>query len=145
MLREELEANSAPLDQLLSPIKPQTGRERGMNKLALKTEGDTHVVVTRRLAAAPESVYRAHTDATIVQRWKLGPDGWTMPVCRSDARPESPPSHLVGPILPCATDPAGLCKWLAKDRCIVTLGTSSQLKRLSPALEALVRDWIKWV
>ena len=33
-----------------------------MSKLTLKTEGDTHVVVTRRFAAPPEAVYRAHTD-----------------------------------------------------------------------------------
>jgi uncharacterized protein YndB with AHSA1/START domain len=58
-----------------------------MSKLVLKTEGDTHVVVTRRFAAPPEAVYRAHTDANIVQKWMLGPDGWTMPVCKSDVRP----------------------------------------------------------
>ena len=33
-----------------------------MNKLALKTEGETNVIVTRRFAASPELVYRAHTD-----------------------------------------------------------------------------------
>jgi uncharacterized protein YndB with AHSA1/START domain len=56
-----------------------------MSKLTLKTEGDTHVIVTRRFAASPEAVYRAHTDPKIVQKW-LGPDGWTMPVCDLDAR-----------------------------------------------------------
>ena len=34
-----------------------------MSKLTLKTEGDTHLVVTRRLVAPPEGVYRPHTDA----------------------------------------------------------------------------------
>lgn len=58
-----------------------------MSKLTLKTEGDTHVIVTRRFDAPPEAVYRAHTDPKIVQRWMLGPDGWTMPVCQSDPRP----------------------------------------------------------
>jgi uncharacterized protein YndB with AHSA1/START domain len=58
-----------------------------MSKLTLKTEGDTHVIVTRRFAAPPEAVYRAHTDPTIVQKWMLGPEGWTMPVCQSDLRP----------------------------------------------------------
>lgn len=58
-----------------------------MNQMALKTEGDTHVVVTRRFAAPPEAVYRAHTEPSIIQRWMLGPDGWTMPVCICDARP----------------------------------------------------------
>jgi len=58
-----------------------------MNKLILKTEGDNDVVVTRRFDAPPEAVYRAHTDAKIVQQWLLGPDGWTMPVCITEARP----------------------------------------------------------
>jgi len=58
-----------------------------MSKLTLKTEGDTHLVITRRFAAPPEAVYRAHTDPKIVQRWMLGPEGWTMPVCISEARP----------------------------------------------------------
>ena len=58
-----------------------------MTQLSIETEGDTHVVVTRRFAASPEAVYRAHTEVELVQRWMLGPDGWTMPVCICDARP----------------------------------------------------------
>lgn len=58
-----------------------------MGKLTMKTEGDTHIVVTRRFAAPPEAVYRAHTDAKLVQKWLLGPDGWTMPVCILEAKP----------------------------------------------------------
>lgn len=58
-----------------------------MSKMTLKTEGDTHVVVTRRFAAPPKSVYRAHTEANLMQKWMLGPPGWTMPVCISEARP----------------------------------------------------------
>jgi uncharacterized protein YndB with AHSA1/START domain len=58
-----------------------------MNKLELTTEGDTHVIARRRFAAPPELVYRAHTDPAIVQKWLLGPDGWTMPVCINEARP----------------------------------------------------------
>ena len=58
-----------------------------MSKLTLKTEGDTHIIVTRHFAATPEMVYRAHTDPKIVQKWLLGPDGWTMPVCINEARP----------------------------------------------------------
>jgi uncharacterized protein YndB with AHSA1/START domain len=54
--------------------------------LTLKTEGDLHVVITRHFAAKPEAVYRAHTDPEIVQKWMLGPEGWTMPVCINDAR-----------------------------------------------------------
>ena len=58
-----------------------------MSKMTLKTEGDTHVVITRHFNAPPEAVYRAHTDPALVQKWLLGPDGWTMPVCQIDARP----------------------------------------------------------
>jgi len=58
-----------------------------MSKLTLKTEGDKHVVVTRHFAASPEAVYRAHTEPEIIQKWLLGPEGWTMPVCINDARP----------------------------------------------------------
>lgn len=58
-----------------------------MSKLTLKTEGDKHVVVTRRFDAPPEAVYRAHTEPALLQKWLLGPDGWTMPVCVSEARP----------------------------------------------------------
>jgi uncharacterized protein YndB with AHSA1/START domain len=58
-----------------------------MSKLTLKTEGDRYVVVTRRFAAPPEFVYRAHTEPELIQKWLLGPDGWTMPVCINEARP----------------------------------------------------------
>jgi uncharacterized protein YndB with AHSA1/START domain len=58
-----------------------------MTKMILNTEGDRFVVVTRRFAASPKAVYRAHTDPALVQKWMLGPDGWTMPVCICDARP----------------------------------------------------------
>ena len=58
-----------------------------MSKLKLVTEGDTDVVVTRRFAASPEAVYRAHTEPDLIQRWLLGPDGWTMPICVNEARP----------------------------------------------------------
>jgi uncharacterized protein YndB with AHSA1/START domain len=58
-----------------------------MSKLTLKTEGDRHVVVTRRFAASPEAVFRAHTEPELLQKWMLGPDGWSMPVCVIDPRP----------------------------------------------------------
>lgn len=57
------------------------------NTLTLETEGDRYVVVTRRFAASPEEVYRAHVDPELIQQWMLGPDGWTMPVCVHEARP----------------------------------------------------------
>ena len=58
-----------------------------MSKMTLTTEGHTHIIVTRRFAAPPEAIYRAHTDPALIQQWLLGPDGWTMPVCVCEARP----------------------------------------------------------
>jgi uncharacterized protein YndB with AHSA1/START domain len=58
-----------------------------MSKMTLKTEGDRHVVVTRRFAAPPQAVWRAHLEPALIQRWMLGPEGWTMPVCVNEARP----------------------------------------------------------
>src|ERR1700682_2422375 len=82
------------LGEELRPAGRGSGRhaDRGakghaMSKMTLKTEGDKHVVVTRRFAASPEAVYRAHTEPKLVQKWMLGPEGWTMPVCVSEARP----------------------------------------------------------
>ncbi len=58
-----------------------------MSKMTLKTEGETHVVVTRHFDAPPEAVYRAHTDPKLLQKWLLGPEGWTMPVCINEPKP----------------------------------------------------------
>jgi len=58
-----------------------------MSKMTLRTEGDTHVVVTRRFAAPPEAVYRAHIEPEIIKKWMVGPEGWTMPVCTNEAKP----------------------------------------------------------
>jgi uncharacterized protein YndB with AHSA1/START domain len=58
-----------------------------MSKLTLRTEGDTHIVVTRRFNATPEAVFRAHTEVDLIKQWLLGPEGWTMPVCINEPRP----------------------------------------------------------
>jgi uncharacterized protein YndB with AHSA1/START domain len=58
-----------------------------MNKMTLKKDGESQILVTRRFAAAPELIYRAHTEPALIQKWMLGPDGWTMPVCINDAKP----------------------------------------------------------
>ena len=42
---------------------------------------DTQVRVSRVIRGSVEQVWRAHHDAELMQRWLLGPDGWTMPVC----------------------------------------------------------------
>ena len=40
-------------------------------------------------------------------------------------------------------DPAGLLKWLAKDRCLVTLGDIKDIQAKRAALEAIIREWMR--
>ncbi|WP_371226143.1 SRPBCC domain-containing protein [Roseovarius sp. 2305UL8-3] len=54
--------------------------------LEIELHGETALIVTRRFTAPPATVYTAHTDADLVQKWMLGPPGWFMPVCEYDAR-----------------------------------------------------------
>jgi uncharacterized protein YndB with AHSA1/START domain len=42
---------------------------------------DTQVRISRVIRGDLEQVWRAHHEPELVQRWLLGPDGWTMPVC----------------------------------------------------------------
>ncbi len=47
---------------------------------------ETSVCVTRTFQAPRALVYKAFTTPTLVQRWLLGPPGWSMPVCEMDVR-----------------------------------------------------------
>ena len=42
---------------------------------------DTQVRVSRIVRGSADQVWRAHFDASLMKRWCLGPDGWSMPVC----------------------------------------------------------------
>ena len=61
-----------------------------MGKILTEAEvslpSDSEVKVTREFKARRELVYKAHTVPELVQRWLLGPPGWTMPVCEMDVR-----------------------------------------------------------
>jgi len=56
------------------------------NTLRLTTPSDLEIVFTREFNAQRALVWEAHTNPALVQRWMLGPDGWTMPVCEIDLR-----------------------------------------------------------
>lgn len=58
-----------------------------MGALEPNPEGDASIVVVRRFAARPGDVYRAHVETGLLRQWMLGPEGWSMPVCVSEARP----------------------------------------------------------
>jgi len=54
--------------------------------LQIATPTDREVVITRVVAAPRGMVFDAHTKPDLIQRWLLGPPGWTMPVCEIDLR-----------------------------------------------------------
>jgi uncharacterized protein YndB with AHSA1/START domain len=55
-------------------------------KAQVELPSDHEVKVTRKFSAPRDLVYEAYTDPKLVQRWLLGPPGWTMPVCEMDVR-----------------------------------------------------------
>jgi uncharacterized protein YndB with AHSA1/START domain len=48
---------------------------------------DNEIAITRMFGAPRRLIFEAHTNPVHVQRWLLGPEGWTMPVCEIDLRP----------------------------------------------------------
>ena len=57
-----------------------------MEKAQVTLPSDREVMVTRSFKAARPLMYRAFTEPALVQRWLLGPPGWSMPVCEMDVR-----------------------------------------------------------
>ncbi len=47
---------------------------------------DREVKVARSFKAPRALVYRAYTEPALLQKWLLGPPGWSMPVCEMDVR-----------------------------------------------------------
>ncbi|HKA08393.1 MAG TPA: SRPBCC family protein [Gemmataceae bacterium] len=54
--------------------------------LQVTTPTDREIVMTRVVDAARDLVFEAMTKPELLQRWLLGPPGWTMPVCESDLK-----------------------------------------------------------
>lgn len=42
---------------------------------------DTRARISRVVRGSVDQVWRAHHEPSLLRRWLLGPDGWTMPVC----------------------------------------------------------------
>jgi uncharacterized protein YndB with AHSA1/START domain len=57
-----------------------------LERAKVSLPGDSQVMVTRSFNAGKALVYRAFTEPKLMQRWLLGPPGWTMPVCEMDVR-----------------------------------------------------------
>jgi uncharacterized protein YndB with AHSA1/START domain len=62
-------------------------QQKEQAKSVVTLPNDRDVVVVRSFNAPRELVFDAWTTPALVQRWLLGPPGWTMPVCEMDVRP----------------------------------------------------------
>ena len=60
---------------------------KSQHKSIVTLPNDRDVVVVRSFNAPRALVFDAWTKPSLVQRWLLGPPGWTMPVCEMDVRP----------------------------------------------------------
>jgi len=54
--------------------------------LKVTTPSERELVMTREFSASRGMVFDALTQPELLQRWLLGPPGWTMPVCEVDLR-----------------------------------------------------------
>jgi uncharacterized protein YndB with AHSA1/START domain len=54
--------------------------------LRVTTPSEREIVMTRVFDAPRHLVFDAHTRPELLQRWLLGPPGWSMPVCEIDLR-----------------------------------------------------------
>lgn len=57
-----------------------------LEKAKVTLPSDTAVSVSRSFNAPRPLVWEAYTTPSLLQRWLLGPPGWTMPVCEMDVR-----------------------------------------------------------
>ena len=76
-LKEGLQEAMGQIDAVLADLRAFAA------DLATEAQllSDTQVRVSRIIRGHVDDVWRAHQDASLLQRWLLGPEGWTMPVC----------------------------------------------------------------
>lgn len=76
-MMEGLRSAMGQLDDVLQDLASFAADRTTTAKLI----GDTQARISRIIRGTPAQVWRAHHDPALLQRWLLGPDGWTMPVC----------------------------------------------------------------
>jgi uncharacterized protein YndB with AHSA1/START domain len=52
----------------------------------ITAHGNREILVTRLFDAPRRLVFDAYTKPELIKQWLLGPDGWSMPVCKVDLR-----------------------------------------------------------
>jgi uncharacterized protein YndB with AHSA1/START domain len=76
-MMEGMKSAMGQIDAVLADLKSfAAGRIAEAQMLS-----DTQVRVSRIIRGEVGDVWRAHHDPSLMKRWMLGPDGWTMPVC----------------------------------------------------------------
>ena len=82
-MEEGMRAAMSQIDAVVADLTSfATGRQTEAQVLS-----DTTVRVSRVIRGTVDQVWRAHQDPALLQRWLLGPDGWTMPVCEVATSP----------------------------------------------------------
>ena len=57
-----------------------------MSNIKVETPSDREVRITRTFKAPAKLLWDAHTKPELLRKWLKGYDGWSMPVCETDAR-----------------------------------------------------------
>lgn len=76
-MEEGLTAAMGQMDQVLADLRSFKADSPTLAQVL----SDTQVRITRVIRGSVDAVWRAHHEKTLLQKWLLGPDGWTMPVC----------------------------------------------------------------
>jgi uncharacterized protein YndB with AHSA1/START domain len=77
-MMEGLSQAMAQMDDVLADLASfAAGRGTEAKRLT-----PTRLRVTRMMRGTVEQIWRATREPELIQRWMLGPDGWTMPVCQ---------------------------------------------------------------
>ena len=76
-MEEGVKTAMAQIDEVVADLTSFAG---GVGTI-LQVLDDTHVRVSRIIRGSIQKVWDAHHQPELMQRWMLGPDGWSMPVC----------------------------------------------------------------
>jgi uncharacterized protein YndB with AHSA1/START domain len=76
-MMEGLQSAMGQIDAVLADLKSFAASRATESQIL----SDTEVRLSRVIRGGINDVWRAHHDPSLMKRWLLGPDGWTMPVC----------------------------------------------------------------
>ena len=76
-MEEGLTSAMGQIDQVLADMSSFAAGRATESQIL----NDTQVRISRIIRGPVDQVWHAYHDPQMMQRWMLGPDGWTMPVC----------------------------------------------------------------